>query len=159
MKKKGPLLFILLCPFLLFSSEKMRVTADNVSTEVPLGWFAQYTRTPVVFYLYSPLGVNDTFQENGNLTMEENFSHATLEEYKALALEQLEALYTNFRLLADEGNTLTLTGNMGNLSLMQRQYYYLKGDAIYVLTLTATPETFADYEGDFSSIAQSIKIK
>lgn len=35
----------------LFAQEYMKRTADNFNISVPIGWFAQYTKTPNAFIL------------------------------------------------------------------------------------------------------------
>jgi hypothetical protein len=158
MKKKLLTGLFLLLASLCFSEESMKLVMDNITIESPIGWLAQYTKSPNVFFIYSPLEVNDTFQENCNLTVEELYIDMTIEEYFQATLDQLKDFYTNFNLEEKLENYCIYSGILNNVKLRQMQYYYKKDNAVYVLTFTSTPIEFDSYRSIFKEIAASFSI-
>ena len=144
MIKKVILTIILLQSFMLFSNEMMKISIENVSIEAPLGWFAQYTKSPQLFFLYSPLEVNDTIQENCNLTIEYLSSPYTVEEYKDANIEALQSVYREFQILESNNNYHIIKGYVGENYVKQIQYFYVKLNIAYVLTFTSNPEILID---------------
>lgn len=157
MRKLLLLMFIVSLP-VLFAEESMKIEIGNVSIESPLGWFAQYTKSPSLFILYSPLVENDTFQENCNLTTEILYTNFSVEEYINASLETLTAMYTDFNIVTREKNYYIFMGNISNIDLKQMQYVYIKKNVAYVLTFSSIPSDFDKYVDIFKQIAASFKI-
>lgn len=155
MKKKILLTIILLQIVLIFGNDTMKISINDISIESPIGWLAQYTKSPQLFFLYSPMEVNDTFQENCNLTIEYLPSPYTIKEYKDASVAAIESVYGNFQLLESNDNYHIITGYVGDIKLKQIQYFYIKSNIAYVLTFSSNPENFSRYKDQFSSIAMT----
>ena len=155
MIKKGLFAIILLQSIMVFSNETMKISIENVSIEAPLGWFAQYTKSPQLFFLYSPLEVNDTIQENCNLTIEYLSSPYTVKEYKDANIEPLQSVYREFEILESNMNYHIIRGYVGEIYVKQVQYFYVKSNIAYVLTFTSNPENFDRFKTQFNLIADT----
>jgi hypothetical protein len=154
--KKKIIIAVVLLQFLpLFSNDNMKIVVDNVSIEVPVGWLSQYTKSPQLFFLYSPVEVNDTFQENCNLTIEYLPSSYTIQEYKKAGVTALKSVYGDFQLVESSENYHIITGLVGEVSVKQIQYFYIKSNIAYVLTFSSNPENFSRYKEQFESIAET----
>ncbi len=142
-----------------FSKEFMKVEIENYSFQAPKLWMVQYTNQPQKFFVFSPVETNDTFQENMNLTIEDLPQKYTVKEYLKAAVAGLKSVMTNFKVLKQKDNYHIFTGNLNNLSLKQIQYVYIKNKTAYILTGSATPQTFDRYKKYFDDIAKSFKVK
>lgn len=158
--KKGFLIVLFIVTAQLgFAEDTMKIVIDNISIESPLGWLAQYTKSPNLFFLYSPLKPNDTFQENCNLTVEELYIDLSISEYMQATLDQLNSFYTDFSLKEKGKNFTVYYGILNNVELVQAQYYYKEDNTVYVLTCTSTPSEFDNYRVVFKQIASSFSIQ
>lgn len=159
MKKLILVIFILFCSFMVNSQSGMTVKMEGVSIESPIGWLAQYTKSPQVFFLYSPLEVGDTFQENCNLTTEYLSIPLTIDEYKSAGIEAIREIYGDFKLLKSDSNYHIISGFVGGIEVQQIQYMYIENNIAYVLTFSSNPENFERYLEQFHSIAKTFKIE
>lgn len=159
MKKNLIALMCFLLVTVAFASDTMIVQCDGISIEAPVGWLVQYTQSPTVFMMYSPLENNDTFQENGNIVVEDLPTPYTIPEYMDLSIEFLQSVYTDYKLLEREGNRLVITGHVGDILVQQVQFYHIVDNTAYVLTFTSNPLNFKRYTAVFNSIAQSVKFQ
>lgn len=148
---------ILLIQTIAFTNETMTIECENITIEAPLGWLAQYTKTPQLFILYSPLEANDTFQENCNLTLEALPTHYTVPNYMEASINGLKTVYSNLKLIESKNNYHIISGNINNIIVKQIQYFYIKNNTAYILTFTSNPENFNRYLAEFESIAQTLK--
>lgn len=155
MKKQIILAIVILQCLPIFSNETMKITIDNISIETPIGWLAQYTSSPQLFFLYSPMEANDTFQENCNLTIENLPSPYTIQEYKDASVAAIESIYSTFQLLESNENYHIITGFIGDVNLKQIQYFYIKSNIAYILTFSSNPDNFDRYKDQFKSIAKT----
>jgi hypothetical protein len=143
----------------LCAEDLMRVSVGNAEVSIPVGWYAEYRNSGMVFVLYSPLEEDDSFQENGNLATEALDKAYSVKDYMAAALEQVKTVYENFSLAASGKNYHVYTGTVNNVDVTQIQYFYIKGKTAYVLTFTAKPDTFDDYSDTFAAIAKTFVVR
>jgi hypothetical protein len=158
MKSKvlASLLLLALCVFPA-AGDGMRIQVENFSLDVPLGWLAQYTKSPSVFMLYSPPEENDAFRENCNLVVEALPASIGLEGYMRLSRDALGRVYRGLRVVESGGNFHIITGSMNGIALMQLQYFYIDGRTAYVLTFTSIPPDFDRYRAEFAGMAESFR--
>jgi len=141
-----------------FAKDSMKIEIDNVSFEVPPLWMVQYSKSPQLFMAYSPVEQNDTFQENGNLTIEYLPSDYTAKGYLAASGESIKAVFSDFKIISTGDHFHVYTGKLNGTLLQQIQYVYIKSKVAYILTFTATPESYGNYEKEFQSIASTFKV-
>ena len=141
----------------LYADDYMRIKVENTEIDVPVAWFAQYTKQPQVFFLYSPLDENDVFQENCNLMKEPLPGKYSLKDYMDASINAVKGVYTELVIEETGKNYYIFSGIVSNIRVKQIQYYYIKGNTAYILTFTATPESFSNYSAVFKKIADSFK--
>ena len=151
--------FILLALF-LYADDSMQIKVDNVEIEVPLGWFAHYTKQPQIFFLYSPLEDDyDDFQENCNLMKEKLPGKYSMEEYMKASINAVKDVYTGLVIEETGKNYYIFSGIVNDIEVQQIQYYYIKNNYAYILTFSAIPASFEMYFNVFfKKIAESFKI-
>jgi hypothetical protein len=137
----------------------MKIKVENAEIDVPLGWFAHYTKQPQLFFLYSPLEDDyDDFQENCNLMKEKLPGKYSMEEYMKASINAVKDVYTGLVIEETGKNYYIFSGIVNDIEVKQIQYYYIKNNIAYILTFTSAPETFTDYFAIFKKIAESFKI-
>lgn len=146
---------MLLQSLFVYTNDTMKVMVDNISIDAPLGWMVQYTKSPQLLFLYSPVEENDDLQENCNIMLEYLPAPYTVEEYKDASVEAIKAVYTDLQLIESQDNYQIFTGYIGTINVMQIQYIYIKSDIAYVLTFTSNPDNFDRYLEQFVTIAES----
>lgn len=143
----------------IYSMDSMTISIDDISIESPIGWFAQYTKSPQLFFLFSPLENNDTFQENCNLTIEYLSVPYTIDEYMADSVTALESVYKGFQLASSRDNYHVFTGYIGETLVKQMQFFYIAEAKAYVLTFSSDPDNFDRYRDQFRSIAETFRYR
>lgn len=154
MKKATALAAVLFLVFVTsaFGDDGMQIKIDNYSITIPSLWLAQRTDSATVFILYSPLEENDTFQENGNLTVEKLPSKYSIKAYLKAGREVLKKLYANFKLIEEGDDYQIFSGELNGIALQQMQFVAISGTEAYVLTFSSTPEDFDRYADTFKAI-------
>ena len=154
MKKATALAAVLFLAFVAsaFGDDGMQIKIDNYSITIPSLWLAQRTDSATVFILYSPLEENDTFQENGNLTVEKLPSKYSVKAYLKAGREVLKKLYANFKLIEEGADYQIFSGELNGIALQQMQFVSISGTEAYVLTFSSTPEDFDRYAETFKAI-------
>ena len=154
MKKATALTAVLFLAFATaaFGDGGMQIKIDNCSITIPSLWLAQRTDSATVFILYSPLEENDTFQENGNLTVEKIPAKYSVKAYLKAGREMLKKLYANFKLIEEGADYQIFSGEFDGIALQQMQFVTISGTEAYVLTFSSTPEDFDRYADTFKSI-------
>ncbi len=111
--------FFILISAVSFAEDTMKVEAEGFTIRVPLGWMAQYTKTPCVFMLYSPVEENDTFQENGNLVVEALPGKSSIKTYMEQSIAAIREMYKNPKVLEAKENYHVIAGQI-NETLVQQ---------------------------------------
>ena len=133
----------------------MRISIANFEVNVPQNWLAQYTKTPTLFFIYSPLEENDSFQENCNLTEEAVSVNMSIKNYMDSVVTVLDGYYKDLNILEQNRDSLLFTGMVSGIKLKQLQYFYKKDNKIYTLTFSSTVADYCRYEEQFKQIASS----
>ena len=129
MKKATALTAVLFLAFATaaFGDGGMQIKIDNCSITIPSLWLAQRTDSATVFILYSPLKENDTFQENGNLTVEKIPAKYSVKAYLKAGREMLKKLYANFKLIEEGADYQLFSGELNGIALQQMQFVTISG--------------------------------
>ena len=129
MKKATALTAVLFLAFATaaFGDGGMQIKIDNCSITIPSLWLAQRTDSATVFILYSPLEENDTFQENGNLTVEKIPAKYSVKAYLKAGREMLKKLYANFKLIEEGADYQLFSGELNGIALQQMQFVTISG--------------------------------
>lgn len=141
----------------LFGQNVMKISVDNFSVDVPEYWIAQRLDSQIKFIIYSPVEENDTFQENGNLTVETLPGSYSAKAYLKAARDNLKAVYSNFNLIEEGDNFHIYTAKFDSTTLKQLQYVAIKGKEAYVFTFSSTEADFDRYKETFVNIYKSFK--
>ena len=108
------------------------------------------------FYLLSPkTSAEDPFRENINLIIQDlKGQNLGLDGYTKISEEQIKTVITNGKLLESmripmeesEFQKVIFTGDQGRNKLKFEQYYFIKNEKAYVLTLTCETAQFDSYQ-------------
>jgi hypothetical protein len=112
-------------------------------------------------------GTGDKFKENLGVVSELLPSDMTVDEYYALAKPQLQQIVKDYTELLNENITIDgLTakkiiyrGTQGTYKLQREQVFFIKNKVAYVLTYTASADTFNDRNTEAEKIIVSFKVK
>ncbi|CAL2104404.1 hypothetical protein [Tenacibaculum sp. 190130A14a] len=120
------------------------------------------------FILFSELDENDTFQENVNLLVQDLKNQGfTLTSYTKLSEVQIKTMVPEGKLIESKlikGKELDYQqtvwqGKIGENLLQFKQYYFLKDEKAYVLTLTTLPNTYDGFIEIGNQVLNSFHIK
>lgn len=143
---------------------------SNYSFRYPSTWkLNQSGELGASFILFSPLeSKDDHFKENVNLLFQnlpqENFD---LDKYMEISLEQIKTMTTNFTLIenkriktkSEEHQILIYSGDQGEFHFQFEQFYWIKNNKVFVLTLTCEKNKFLKYKEVGEKILNSFRIK
>jgi hypothetical protein len=110
----------------------------------------------------------DNFQENVNLLIQDlKGQNINLEKFTEISVGQIKTMVTKGKLieskkLSGNGNefqSVIYTGVQGNYKLKFEQYYWIKNDKAYILTLTCELDQFKKYKSTGEKILNSFKLK
>ncbi|MBB6480273.1 hypothetical protein [Spirochaeta isovalerica] len=142
---------------ILASQDKMTASYGNIKIDIPLGWMVQYTQSPSVFFIFSPLEPNDTFQENANLVIEALPYKISLSDYISLSQEGLKSVYGKFEMLETAENYHIIRGYIGSTQVQQLQIFYVTDNNAYILTFSSNPDNFARFRDQFFTLAGTFR--
>lgn len=151
---------------MVLKQQVFKSTDGDYSIQFPSKWGVKkgFMGTDVI--ALAPLdGSEDIFRENVNIIFTILDTPMTADEYYSLNMKSLEQLLTDFEL--EESEHVTLDGNpafkilytyrMGTVDAKVIQYLFLIDNRAYVITFTANPESFEDYQQRFEGIVRSFK--
>lgn len=117
----------------------------------------------VIVSVYSPLvDENDVTSENCNVVLDNTAADYSMEEYLAASKALLGQYINDYEPLeegeiemgeAQKGDYIVYNGTQGQLNLTWAQYLLKPNADFYVLTCTASQETYADYVDVFDLMA------
>lgn len=127
-------------------------------------------QTGIAVQLFSALtSREDKFSENVNLVIQDLSGQTvkTLDQYTQLSESQIGTMMTNARILSSckascggqECQKVIWTAVQGMFKLKFEQYYLIKNEKAYVLTLTCAENQFDDYREVGEKIMDSFKLK
>jgi hypothetical protein len=147
-------------------SGQAKVTVDGVTLEIPAGWIFENTSSPpIVFRMLVPqTNQNDIFLNNITLTVEDISNGRTIKDIYNEGLIQIPQLFPGCRSVEKSVESteklwhkFEYTNNEG-IRLKAKQIIIKKGNTAYVLTYTATRESFDTISFHFERIINSVKI-
>lgn len=144
--------------------------ASDYSIQHPDSWeLNQNGLMGTSFILFSPLeSSKDKFRENINLLIQDlsdyNFD---LNEYTKISEDQIKTLVTNSILIeskrikdgSDEYHRMIYTGDQGIFHLKYEQFFWIKNDKAYILTLTCEQDKFSKFKKMGEAILNSFRFK
>lgn len=150
---------------------KIPVDKYGFTVDVPSTWKQQQGMVQegiefVVIALSPAEDAKDAFFENVNILVEKLDKEYTLDEYYNANLQGLTQNIVNFNLVEQKNVDINAVPAMrieytwGDSSKVTTyQFIFVKGDKGFVVTFTATPDTFAKYQPVFDKIANSLKFQ
>ena len=121
---------------------------------------------PTIVTALRPAAPGDTFRENVNVVVEALPKPMTPRQYLDAAIALMKKSLPDFAEIdrdkaalqvADAGYVI-YTYKMGPMQVKNVAYVIPRGLSCFVITCTATPDTFLEYWGDFEDIALSFKL-
>ena len=121
------------------------------------------------FVLFSPLDARqDKFRDNVNFIIQDLSGYnLDLNKFVEISETQVKTMITNSILIestriktdADEFHRMIFTGDQGMLHLKFEQFFWVKNDKSYVLTLTCEQDKFSDFKEVGEAILNSFSFK
>lgn len=111
---------------------------------------------------------SDLFRENINLLIQNLAGqNINLDQYVAISVDQIQTMLDDGNLIESkrlrannmEFQKVIYTGSQNQFNLKWMQYYWVKNDRAYVLTLTCEENQFDNYVGIGEKIMNTFKIK
>ncbi len=119
--------------------------------------------------IFSPLETSqDQFKENVNLIIQDLSGHnINLDKYAEISEGQIKMMITNSTLIeskkvedgSGEYHRMIYTGDQGIFHLKFIQYYWIKNEKAFVLTLTCEADKYLEYNKIGEGILNSFKLK
>lgn len=137
------------------------------SIQFPDGWTTKEHYLDTVLMGNSPLdGPDDTFSENVNVVVRK-FSREMTEGDIEGCHEAIAANATEFDLIekgdvvvdGEKGQWHITSFSMEGKRIRNMQYFVTKGRLLFVITCTATPETFESHKSAFESIVKTFRFR
>ena len=141
---------------------------EGFSIRFPEDWEQKENVMGTVVIALSPAqGADDAFRENVNVTVEALPSSMDLEKYLELSMANLKNLLSEGQ--EPEVSDTTLGGEkakrfvcqmtMGQINVKSTVYVAVKGTRGYLLTCSATPDSFDAYKARFEEIAGTFRFE
>jgi len=143
---------------------------DNFSISYPEKWrLDESGQQGTTLALFSPTdGIQDNFSENVNLLIQNlEGLNMDLKKYTALSVDQINTMFPGGEILENttekvgnkEYQKLKYKGTNGEFELMFEQFYFIKDNKAYILTLTCEADQFEKYKKDGEKIMKSFELK
>jgi hypothetical protein len=178
MKPFSPLL-ILLLPIYIFAQPLPGKTPGDgwktfdqptYSISYPATWeLNESKQMGSSFMLFSPIeSAEDRFRENVNLLIQDiSVHHLDLDQYTKISVEQIKSMITDAEMIEMQHVTtktpnfykLVYTGKQGTYLLKFIQYYFVIENQAYVLSFSATQNSYDKFKEIGESILNSFRIK
>lgn len=145
-------------------------SGEGYSIEYPSDWEVDLSGLMGVdLFLFSPIvDEQDLFRENVNILMQDLTGYdVTLDQYVDFSEEQIKTLITDSEIVSSERIKLNdtdcqkviYTGKQGVYDLQYEQYYIVKNEKAFVLTLTCEQKSFDTYQEIGEMILNSFLVK
>ncbi len=140
---------------------------DKFSIQFPGGWTFQENVYGASVMFFSPLTKDDTLKENLGIVKKELDKEYTLNDYYTTTQPELQKLIPNFTEVSNEtmqingidAQKLIYKGTQGDVKLQREQVYLIKNKVVYIITYTATEDTFDEYINDVETTISSLQLK
>jgi hypothetical protein len=152
------------------SKEWKMLEEKEYSIQYPKNWCLEKPGTTGQnFILFSqPSSLNDRFRDNVNLlTQHLTDKNINLDKFVEISVRQVRTMVVNSVIIENERiNTggqelhkLIYTGDSGRLNLKFVQYYWIKNEKAYILTLTCDANQFDKHKKIVQRIMGSFKLQ
>lgn len=142
----------------------------DYSIKYPADWeLNQNGEMGTTFVLFSPLDARqDKFRDNVNFIIQDLSGYnLDLNKFVEISETQVKTMITNSILIestriktdTDEFHRMIFTGDQGMLHLKFEQFFWVKNDKSYVLTLTCEQDKFSDFKEVGEAILNSFSFK
>ncbi len=150
---------------------KLKIDGVNYSITYPSNWEAdQSGHLGSTFMLFSPFeSDHDFFRENVNLTIQDlsDCYNINLNQYVHIYEKLIKMIYQNGNILEthrifcghSECQSLVYSGDQGVYHLMFEQFFMIRDDKAYILTLTCEKDKFEKYKNTGEAIMDSFVFK
>ncbi len=143
---------------------------SDYSIQYPDSWeLNQSGQMGTSFILFSPLeSRKDKFRENINFLIQDLSDYnLDLNEYAKISEGQIKKLVTNSTLIeskriingSNEYHRVIYSGDQGIFHLKYEQFFWVKNEKAYILTLTCEQEKFSDFKKVGEEILNSFMFK
>lgn len=151
-----------------YSKDWRLLYEKEYSIQYPKGWTVDKPcEMGVKFVLLSkPNGQPDRFRENINLTVQDlKGQKINLDKFVEISENQVRTMITNGKVLEGERSSIAgyelhkivYTGNNETHKLKFVQYYYIRNEKAYILTLTCEADEFDKYKKTAARIMNSFR--
>jgi hypothetical protein len=120
------------------------------------------------FILFDSKSQSPVFRDNLNLIVQDlKGQNIDLSKFVEISTTQLKQFITNLNISysqtkgsgVDQKHKIIYSGNQGQLNLTWQQYYLVRNEKVFVLTFTATQDTFTSQIETASKVMDSFTIK
>jgi len=141
---------------------------DNYSVKFPKEWENKENFMGCSIVSLSPkLNDADMFRENVNVAVEQLPQGMGLNEYFDASVPTLAKVITDFQenekgttaINDNDAKWLIYSGRVGTTKLKCEQFYIVHDKHGYVITCSATPESYSDYKKIFEEAAHSFEFE
>lgn len=152
------------------STDWKSLNESNFLIKYPKDWdLSKSEQMGMSFMLFSRLtNQQDVFRENVNLIIQDlKGLEIDLDAFTDISVKQIRTLMTNGTIIDNqrlnsngrEFQRIIYTGDQGSYNLKFEQFYWIKNEKAYVLTLTCEKEQFEAYKYIGEKILNSFKLK
>jgi len=167
-------LLVILASVLLISgcsskqADRYYNSKDNFSIKFPKDWENKegFMGTDVIS-LSPRENTADQFRENVNVVVEKIPDGMSLNDYFNANLPKLSKVVQNFQnketgtttINDNDAQWLIYAGSIGTINLKSKQYYMVHDNKGYVITCSATPGTYDNFNSVFDEVVQSFQFE
>lgn len=167
MKKIKIVLLLFIVTVSTFAQKNNEYKTDDFLVEYPKNWRLDTSgQMNSTFILFSELKEEDLLNENINLLIQDLTNQGfTMKSYAKLSENQIKKMVPDGVIIKSkfsenkEHYEMIWSGIVSGRKLKFKQYFFLKGEKVYVLTLTTLPETYEEYISIGNEILNSFKLK
>jgi hypothetical protein len=160
------LLFLSLLPILSYAFQADSLNNFTYTINIPQDWTTKEgCNASDCSYLAPQDNGQDTFLENINITVvEAPAKNYAVKKYTDFSLGYLPTVMDNFELidrkaLPNNAEYIIYKGFKSNYNQTWKQYYFIKGNTLYILTFTAETPKFEEYIAKIQENLDSFKMK
>lgn len=170
MKKTIAATLIFLAGAAVQAQEWKTLNRSTYSIKYPASWMLEPGVSNEKFWLTSggdTLGTGpDMFVENVDLTVNTLGSVYTPKQYADFSKTTLPQKIKNFKVLEEKackqgvpGYYMVFKGSQGKDKLKWKQYYFIKGGKVFIITFTAEESKYAAYIKNIGAMLSSFTVK
>jgi len=139
---------------------------DKFSVVFPSSWTFEENVYGASVMFFTPLEKNDTLKENLGIIKKPVSTNYTLDEHYAINKKELEGLVPEFVEISKTNTTLwwydaiqlIYEWKQSNIQLKRMQTYTIYNDTLYIITYTATKNTFDSFIKEVTTLIESFTL-